>query len=351
MVAATVQTASLVSPVQDPYGRATTDLRISVTKRCNLACFYCHNEGQDLAATDINAAEIATVVRAATACGVTAVKLTGGEPLIRKDIVEIVAAVAPLVPEVSMTTNGVLLPRYARGLADAGLRRLNLSLDTPEAVRFQGVTGHDLMDQVLAGIAAAKAAGLQRLKVNMVVMRDVNHDQIEEMLAFCARHEVLLQLIEIHTDRHGLSTDLYQRYFYDLGPLEDRFARRAIEMRERAFHRRKVYTLPAPGGGRVDVEVVRPMHNPTFCGACTRIRLTADGLLKPCLFVDHGLVDVLGPIHNGASDAQVRALVEQLIASRVPYWMPHNIPAADDPASSLRVLSPIATATAAQERP
>ncbi len=324
--------------MEDPYGRPTTNLRISVTKRCNLACFYCHNEGQDLATTDITPDEIATVVRAAVCCGVRGVKLTGGEPLIRKDIIEVVAAIAPLVPEVSMTTNGVLLPRYAQGLVDAGLSRLNLSLDTPEAVQFQGVTGHDLMDQVLAGIAAAKTAGLQRLKINMVVMRDVNHDQIEEMLTFCAAHAVMLQLIEIHTDRHGISTQLYQRYFYDLGPVEERFARRASEVRERAFHRRKVYTLPAPAGGLVHVEVVRPMHNPTFCGACTRIRLTADGLLKPCLFVDQGLIDVLSPIRAGATDAQVRQLVERLIASRVPYWMPHNLPMALPGAESLALL-------------
>ncbi len=308
--------------MQDPSGRETTDFRISVTNLCNLRCFYCHNEGQPLDDMELmSPAEIERIVAAGTAVGIERVKISGGEPTLRKDLPEIVSRTARHVREVSLVTNGHNLARLAGGLKEAGLHRINISIDSMDPVTFKVIRGADIVDRVEAGIREAHRVGLGPIKVNMVVLRGVNHDRVEEMVRWAAERDCILQLIEVHTDRAGEESHLYRNYFHSLEDVERDLAQRAYRRETRSMHRRPIYTFPLPSIGRmVTVEVVRPMKSRRFCANCTRIRLTADGKLKPCLFVDHGLVDILGPLRAGATDEELADRFRQLVRSRVPYW-------------------------------
>ncbi|NJE25985.1 GTP 3',8-cyclase MoaA [Thermococcus sp. MV5] len=302
----------------DHFGRPVTNLRISLTHECNLNCFYCHREGQTLNFQEMSPEEIERIVRIASKLGVKKVKLTGGEPTVREDIVEIVRRIRPYVVDLSMTTNGTTMNILGEALKDAGLDRVNISLDTLDRNKYKEITGFDVLPQVIEGIKKAVRL-FSPVKLNMVVMKGLNDDEIWDMVNYAAQNKAVLQLIEIEVPREMENSWFFKKYFYPLKPLEEEFQKIAMETRERRMHRRKKYFIPTKYG-TAEVEIVRSMHNTIFCANCTRIRLTSTGHLKTCLLRKDDLVDIVTPIREGASDEELIEIFKKAILMREPYW-------------------------------
>jgi GTP 3',8-cyclase len=303
-----------LEPLVDPCGRRVSSLRISVTQRCDLACFFCHREGEHDPHGEMTPEEIGRIAGVAAELGVTKVKVTGGEPLIRGDIVDVIRQIAPHVKEVSMTTNALSLPGKAEALRDAGLRRVNISLHSLKRDVVKKIAGVDCLDRVRAGIRAADEAGLKPIKLNFVVMKGLNSDEIPEMLRLSAETGAILQLIEYQKLERGVERwgDLY----YDLTPIEKQWDDGAVRVEEQAMHRRKRYTLPSGA----TVEIVRPIHNTVFCANCNRLRLTSDGHLKPCLMRSDNLVPVVQLLRRGAPKEELVDAFRFATSRREPYW-------------------------------
>ncbi|MEM3723702.1 MAG: GTP 3',8-cyclase MoaA [Candidatus Hadarchaeales archaeon] len=184
--------------MKDRFGREVLGLRISVTERCNLRCFYCHKEGCQPTEDEISAEEIGMIAAVATSLGIKKFKLTGGEPLLRNDLAEIIRKISQhKVDDLALTTNGVMLAQMADELAESGLMRVNISLDTLDREKFKRITGADALEDVLRGIKAAAEAGLKPVKINMVLLAGINENEVEKMISFAAEHDAVLQLIEL----------------------------------------------------------------------------------------------------------------------------------------------------------
>jgi cyclic pyranopterin phosphate synthase len=299
----------------DTHGRVHRDLRISLTDRCSLRCTYCMPEqgNEWLARTSIlTVDEIVEVATVAASLGVTTFRLTGGEPLLRTDIVEIVRRLAALrgsggPVEIAMTTNGIRLPEVLPALVEAGLSRLNVSIDTIQRERFAALTRRDRLPDVLDGIAAASASGLRPLKLNAVAMRGVNDDELVDLVAFAVENEAQMRFIEQmpldagHTwDRESMVTrdEILQALStrWRLDPVAGRGGAPAEKWRL--------------DGGPHEVGVIASVTAP-FCGACDRLRLTADGQLRNCLFsiAEYDLLPVLRGEREGSIADVLRACV------------------------------------------
>jgi len=263
--------------------------------------------------------EIEKIIRVASSLGIGKVKITGGEPLLREDIVDIVRRISPLLREVSLTTNGTMLSEFAVPLKSAGLTRVNVSLHTLDQVTYGRLCGPGQLVDVIHGIESAVDAGLNPVKVNMVVFRHENDGEITEMMEFCGKKGAILQLIEYEANRLDSGTEAFSARYYPLKEVEEALAHRALAISVNELHRRRRFLVQA-NGSRVEVEIVRPMHNTEFCSCCTRLRLTSDGKLKPCLLDAGGEVDVLSAARSGAPDTQLRELFEKAVANRKPYW-------------------------------
>ena len=305
--------------IRDSFGRPVLNLRISVTQRCNLHCPYCHREGQEGepgdSATEMTAQEIIRLSRVAIGLGIARIKLTGGEPLLREDVLEIVGGIASLrgLKDLSMTTNGTLLLHVAKELQRSGLMRVNVSLPSLKEDVYSRLMGGVLHD-VLQGIEAAVKADLDPVKVNMLVLAGLNEAEIPAMVQFARKSRTLLQLIEL--EPVNLSEAYYERHHYPLERVEAGFAKQARRVDVRRYmQNRRVYHLP---DGRV--EVIRPIENTKFCAHCTRLRITSDGKLKPCLMVNTNLVDVLTPLREGANDEELARIFSETCLKRRPYY-------------------------------
>lgn len=315
-----IMTDSVIpATLADSFGRPVTSLRLSVTQRCDLACDHCHHEGQTPSIDEMTPAEIERLVNVASSLGVRNVKITGGEPLMRTDIADIIARISPFLKEVSLTTNGSDLDIRSEELSRSGLARVNVSLHTLDADRYYRLCGVDQSDRVIKGIAAAVKAGLNPVKVNMVVLKGENEGEISSMIDFCSSVGASLQLIEYETNRESLNGGSFAKKFYSLAETETMLTSRSVHVTVNELHRRRRYKIPVKEGF-VSVEVVRPMHNTEFCSHCTRLRMSSDGLLKPCLLDQSGQVDVLSPLRNGASDHELRGLFLEAVHNRKPYW-------------------------------
>ncbi|WP_375339566.1 GTP 3',8-cyclase MoaA [Microbacterium rhizophilus] len=297
-------------PLVDTFGRIHRDLRVSLTDRCSLRCTYCMPEqgNEWLARTSIlTLDEIERVARVAAAAGITTFRLTGGEPLLRTDIVDVVRRLAriegPDGPvQIAMTTNGIRLRELLPGLIDAGLSRLNISIDTLRRDRFRDLTRRDRLDDVLDGIAAAAESALTPLKLNTVAMRDVNEDELIELVEFAVAHDAQLRFIEqMPLDAgHTWSRERMVTREEILAALSERW---------------RLTPVPGRGGAPAEtwvldegphrVGVIASVTAP-FCGDCDRLRLTADGQLRNCLFSTTEF-DLL-PILRGGSDDPDREL-------------------------------------------
>ena len=303
----------------DRFGRPVTNLRISLTQDCNYHCFFCHREGQRfLARNEMTPEEIERLIRIASRLGIRKVKLTGGEPTVRSDILEIVRRIKPHVVDLSMTTNGSRLKELAKPLAKAGLDRVNVSLHSLKPDVYRRITGVDMLDVVLEGIEEA-VKYLSPVKLNMTVMKGVNEGEIWDMVDFAARTGAILQLIELEAPREVEETAFFRNYFYPLKPVERELEKRAVEIRERRMHRRKKYFVPTDYG-IAEVEVVRAMHNTIFCANCTRLRVTSNGMFKTCLLRNDDLIDFVTAMRNGASDGEIIEILKKAVLMREPYW-------------------------------
>jgi len=302
----------------DSYGRPLLNLRVALTRRCNLRCKYCHLEGEEKheepAMAEMTVDEIVRMVRIAVGLNISKVKLTGGEPIIRKDIVEIVKGIASIegLQDLSMTTNGALLAPLAGNLRAAGLRRVNISLPTLNAETYHRLTGGNV-ERALEGVKAALDAGFSPVKLNMLVLKCINEDDFGGMIDLARGTGAVLQLIEL--EPVNISGSYYAANHKALGEYEALLSQKAVKTETRRFmQNRRIYHLPD-----VRVEVIHPTENAEFCKGCTRMRVTSDGKLKTCLMKNDGLVDVLTPLHNGADDRELTRLFELANDKRQPF--------------------------------
>ncbi|MBN1784358.1 MAG: GTP 3',8-cyclase MoaA [Candidatus Bathyarchaeota archaeon] len=301
--------------IYDSCNRPVLNLRISVTQQCDKHCPYCHREGETNPSTSMTVEEIVRTVRIAISLGINRVKLTGGEPLLRKEILKIVRGIRELegLTDLSMTTNGAYMKGLAKDLKKAGLSRVNISLPTLDPNVYNNIMGGNLQD-ALEGVKAAVETGMQPVKLNMLILKNVNDDELDNMIKFAAQTGAILQLIEL--EPINLSNKYYERHHLSLDKIEQKLETLASETRVRKFmQKRRVYVLP-----EAKVEVIRPIENTEFCANCTRIRVTSDGKLKPCLMRKDNLVDLLMPMRNGADDERLKEIFIEAVKRREPYY-------------------------------
>jgi cyclic pyranopterin phosphate synthase len=300
----------------DRYHRTIDYLRISVTDRCNLNCKYCVGESVPFYPhSDIlSYEEIVRFVRIAARLGVVKVRLTGGEPLMRSDICQIVKGIktVPGLKDVSLTTNGLMLKDIAKELHAAGLSRINISLVSLNPEKYTKITG-GYVEDALAGVKAAVDAGFSPVKLNMVILKGVNVYDVPEMIEYAKNMGVILQLIEL--DPVNVSGMYYYRHHRSLEDQEEMLRQKAVNIEaRRLMQNRLIYQLP-----NVTVEVVHPIENTDFCNHCTKLRVTSDGKLKPCLMRNDNLIDILTPMRQGASDEELKQLFRKANQLRKPY--------------------------------
>ncbi|MFC4784950.1 GTP 3',8-cyclase MoaA [Nocardioides sp. MAHUQ-72] len=291
--------------LEDRYGRVATDLRVSLTDRCNLRCSYCMPaEGLDWLPDDsvLTDDEVVRLVRVGVEqLGIREVRFTGGEPLVRRGLVDIVRRTHELGVETSLTTNALGLSRTAAALADAGLDRINVSLDTVRPETFHEITRRDRFADVVAGLEAARAAGLGPIKINAVLLRGVNDDEAPELLRWSIEHGYELRFIEqMPLDaQHGWSRTGMVTAEEIFGHLEREFVLEPVE-EPRGSAPAELFLVD---GGPATVGVIASVTRP-FCGDCDRVRLTADGQVRNCLFAREES-DLRGALRSGASDEEI----------------------------------------------
>jgi cyclic pyranopterin phosphate synthase len=301
----------------DDHGREVSQVRVSLTDRCNFDCVYCHNEGlgdtrgpMEAQDHEMNTDDVVRFLEVAREFDVDAVKFTGGEPMLRGDLEEIIRR-TPDAMEVSMTTNGTFLPGRAPDLVDAGLERVNVSQDAIDKEAFAEITKSGAYDQVIEGVEAALDAGLDPVKLNMVVF-EPTAGYVPEMVDHVAKNDGLrLQLIEYMPELVGRP-----EWGIDIGRVHDWLADQADRIEVREMHDRKRYWVSADNGsGEGMVEIVDPVENTDFCDNCHRVRVTHDGKLKGCL----NRTDDLRPMGEMTRD-EIRETFRETVANRVPYY-------------------------------
>jgi cyclic pyranopterin phosphate synthase len=307
--------------LKDSYGRPIRDLRLSLTDRCNFRCFYCLPHGEPPIAPKeqmLSFEEIETVAEVFVSLGIEKIRLTGGEPMMRRDIETIIgklSALKPRLQDLALTTNGYFLPGRAESLKQAGLDRVTISMDSLKRDTFRQMTGVDVLDRVLEGIAAARSAGLVPIKINAVVVRGHNETEVADFAHFAREHQVSMRFIEFMPLDSGhdwsradvvSGREIYERINarFPLAPLS---VRRGSETSARYG-----FADGTPG----EIGIIAPVTEP-FCGACSRIRLTADGQIRTCLFstVEHSLRDVL---RGGATRGELIEYIEGVVMKKEP---------------------------------
>ncbi len=296
----------------DKYNRTIKYLRLSVTDRCDLRCFYCMPDGfcdYDEPEEWLNFDEIERVVASFTRLGVSSVRLTGGEPLVRKNLPELAKRLAALpgLDDLSLSTNATQLGKYAQALHDAGISRINASLDTVDPVKFKKITKGKL-DKVISGLLAAKAAGLQPIKINMVIMKGVNDDDIEDMVDFCQQNDFTLRFIETmpmgDTGRDAID------YYVDLHDIEQRLAKK-YELIPAVMAGAGPARYVQVAGSNLKIGFITPISQ-HFCDTCNRVRLSATGTLYMCLGDEHKY-ELGSLLRNGISDAELDQVIRDAI--------------------------------------
>jgi cyclic pyranopterin phosphate synthase len=308
--------------LKDSYNRTIRDLRVSVTDRCNFRCFYCLPHGEPPIAPKeqmLSYEEIEYVCDIFVELGIEKIRLTGGEPMMRREIETIISKLAVLkakgLLDLALTTNGYFLPDRAQSLKEAGLDRITISLDSLKRDVFKQMTGVDVLDRVLSGIEAAKQAGLQPIKINAVIVRGHNEDEVANFAAFAREHDLKMRFIEFMPLDSGhewareqvvCGREIRER-INDQFPLVPVDAYRGSETSSRYR-----FADGAPG----EIGIIAPVTEP-FCGACSRIRLTADGQIRTCLFstIEHSLRDV---VRTGATRPEIIDFIETVVMKKEP---------------------------------
>ena len=307
--------------LSDSFGRIATDLRVSLTDRCNLRCAYCMPpEGLDWlpAPEQLTDDEVVRLVRVGVELlGIREIRFTGGEPLLRRGLAGIIARTAELRPrpEISLTTNAIGLKRSAAALHAAGLDRINVSLDTLRPETFRKLARRDRLPDVLDGLAAAAATGLGPVKVNAVLMRDLNDDEAVPLLRFCLEAGYELRFIEqMPLDaQHGWKRAEMVTAEEILAALGREFILTSDDPQQRGSAPAETFLVD---GGPARVGVIASVTRP-FCGTCDRVRLTADGQVRNCLFA-RTESDLRGPLRAGASDAELAEAWRRAVAVKLP---------------------------------
>ncbi len=294
--------------LKDRFERQIDILRISITQECNLKCPYCHREGESDPKDTMSVDEITKITRASADLGIKKVKITGGEPLMRKEVTDIIRAISSIenIEEISMTTNGTMLKEQACELKKAGLARLNIGCDSLSSSILPKT-----VDRLKSSIIAAKNAGFDSIKLNMVVLNGVNDNSIKDMTEFSNEQGTTLQLIELIRTKDN--SEFFQKYFYSLEDIEKELASKAESIETRPMHNRKRYNLDG-----ATIELVRP-HRSEFCANCRTLRITSDGKIRPCLMRNDNLLDILKNIRQGADNGELSRVILEGIQRREPY--------------------------------
>ena len=312
----------MIAVLKDSYGRAIRDLRVSLTDRCNFRCFYCLPHGEPPMGPKeqmLTFEEIEYVCDIFVALGIEKIRLTGGEPMLRRDIETLISKLVALkakgLSDLALTTNGYYLPDRAQQLKTAGLDRVTISLDSLKRDVFRRMTGVDVIDRVLAGIEAAKHAKLTPIKLNAVIVRGHNEEEVTDFAAFAREHDVQMRFIEFMPLDSGhewaresvVSGREIRARIEERFPLVPAQAKRGSETSARWR-----FADGAPG----EIGIIAPVTE-AFCGACSRIRLTADGQIRTCLFstVEHSLRDV---VRSGATRAEVIEYIAGVVLKKEP---------------------------------
>jgi cyclic pyranopterin phosphate synthase len=315
----------------DPYGRVIDYLRVSITDLCNLRCVYCRPpEGVELISHDeiLRYEEILTVVRVAAEMGVRKIRITGGEPLVRRGVLEFLSRLHEMdaIEDIGLTTNGILLPSMAQGLRSAGLTRLNISLDSLRREMFKSITGGDNLDEVLAGIESALRVGFHPVKINVVLLQGINEEDVPSFARLTLNKPVDVRFIErmpFGTESLPQSPDSFsahkaleiiQKEFGELLPLE----RNSLD---------GPATMFKLAGAKGRVGIIDPITG-HFCGTCNRLRLTARGTLRPCLLGNHE-IDIKTPLREGASDQELAEIIRAAVLAK-PIGNQSKLAAIDD---------------------
>lgn len=307
--------------LKDSYGRAIRDLRVSLTDRCNFRCFYCLPHGEPPIAPKeqmLSYEEIEFLGEIFVSLGIEKIRLTGGEPMMRRDIETIIAKLNTLKPrlqDLALTTNGYFLADRAQALKAAGLDRVTVSLDSLQPEKFKQTTGVDVLGRVLEGIKSAQRAGLSPVKVNAVIVRGHNDTEVADFAQFAREQDLQMRFIEfmpLDSGHDWAREDVVSgREIYRL--INERFPLTPVAV-ERGSETSARYRFS--DGARGEIGIIAPVTQP-FCGACSRIRLTADGQIRTCLFstVEHSLRDVL---RSGATRTEIIDYIESVVMKKEP---------------------------------
>ncbi|MDH5806376.1 MAG: GTP 3',8-cyclase MoaA [Candidatus Methanomethylicaceae archaeon] len=296
----------------DPFNREITGLRISLTQKCNFNCKYCHHEGEFQVNREMTCEEILRIVKIAHELGIKRVKYTGGEPLLREDLIEIIKGSIEIgLEDVAITTNGSLLKGKSKSLFMAGLRRINVSIPSLNPKIYSNITGGNLFDTI-NGIMDAVENGL-KIKINVVLMKGINENDLFKFINFASSIGGSLQLIEL--EKLNISDEFFKEYYISISSIEPILKNLAEEIIIREnMNARRIYIING-----IKIEVVSPT-NKEFCMNCSRIRITSDGKIKPCLMRWNNHVDILGPMRMGASDDELKKIFIKAISLRAPFY-------------------------------
>lgn len=300
----------------DRFGRRVDSFRIAVTSRCNYQCIFCHREGMTggLRSEALSAGDYGFLAEVSVKLGITSFKLTGGEPLVRDDIVDVVREIASHTRDVSMTTNGSLLPGRAGLLAEAGLSRLNVSLHSLNHSVYRFITGGSTMlERVLKGIDEALDHGV-KVKLDFVVMR-ANLGELKSIIEYASGKGLdvnIIELIPLNTP-----PEVYREQYTPVDPVVKYLEEASVGKTVRDFQNRPRYIMPSG----IVVEVVRGYGNPALCARCTRLRLTPEGWIKTCLFVEEPFVDISSKLKNRDEDGVVEG-IRRAVYLREPFFKP-----------------------------
>jgi len=314
----------MVEKLVDTFGRVHNNLRISVTDRCNIRCFYCMPEDNPVFMERreiLSFEEIERFVRVSVRLGINKVRLTGGEPLVRHDLPVLVGKLAaiPEITDLALTTNGILLPEQAGQLYDAGLRRINIHLDTLDPAKFRQIVRRDMFARVLEGIFACKRLGYGPIKLNAVAVRGLIEEDLVPLAQFGRKHGIEVRFIEFmpldadgqwQRDKVLFAADILETLSYEIAPL--------VTVPDQDTRAPASEFMFSDGVGRIGIiaSVSRP-----FCMSCNRIRLTADGKLRNCLFALDEL-DVKAVMRSGGSDDEIIQLIRRSVHDK---WEGHEI--------------------------
>jgi len=305
--------------MRDSHNREIKHIRFSITSKCQYSCLYCDSEGYSRT-NELSVEEITKLCKIlAEILEVTRIKFTGGEPMCREEIVEIIKKVSDLhlYKDISMTTNGLLLVEKAEQLYKAGLNRINVSLASLNPKVYKEIYNSDSLERVLEGLQKAKKVGFNPIKLNFVVMKGLNDCELDNMIDYCAKNSFILQIIELHkvSEVIGGNLEFYEKHHLDIKPIIDKLEARAKEVKVRgSMQNRKVITLP----NSTVVETITPSHE--FCMGCTKLRVGCDGNLFGCLYRSDLGKNIKEALRNHHSLSSYEQIVKQVMDSREPYY-------------------------------